>query len=92
MRKLTFYCPAIESREQLHRAFAEALAFPDYYGKNLDALYDCLTDLFVDTKIVLVDAGALTARMGVYGARVVRLLVDAAAENPRLHLRFAPRE
>ncbi|MEU3622275.1 barnase inhibitor [Amycolatopsis coloradensis] len=26
-------------------AIAEALSFPDYFGKTLDALYDCLTDL-----------------------------------------------
>jgi RNAse (barnase) inhibitor barstar len=27
------------------RAIGRALAFPEWYGGNLDALYDCLTDL-----------------------------------------------
>lgn len=26
-------------------AIASALSFPDYFGRTLDALYDCLTDL-----------------------------------------------
>jgi RNAse (barnase) inhibitor barstar len=26
-------------------AIAAALSFPDWFGRNLDALYDCLTDL-----------------------------------------------
>ncbi|MBB5957776.1 RNAse (barnase) inhibitor barstar [Saccharothrix tamanrassetensis] len=26
-------------------AIGTAMEFPDYYGQNLDALYDCLTDL-----------------------------------------------
>ncbi|MFF3174693.1 barstar family protein [Streptomyces sp. NPDC057900] len=29
----------------MHRAFAAALRFPDYYGHNLDALNDCLGDV-----------------------------------------------
>ena len=28
----------IKNRDDLHRAFSEALIFPDYYGNNLDAL------------------------------------------------------
>nr|WP_062338040.1 barstar family protein [Herbidospora sakaeratensis] len=29
----------------LHRDFAQALSFPDYYGGNLAALNDCLSDI-----------------------------------------------
>ena len=28
-----------------HEALKEALSFPDYYGHNLDALHDCLTEM-----------------------------------------------
>jgi hypothetical protein len=29
----------------MHQAFIDALGFPDYYGRNLDALNDCLRDV-----------------------------------------------
>ncbi|WP_019423212.1 barstar family protein [Paenibacillus sp. OSY-SE] len=32
-----------ETRDQLHDALKEKLELPDYYGCNLDALWDCLT-------------------------------------------------
>ncbi|WP_296889617.1 barstar family protein [uncultured Methanobrevibacter sp.] len=28
-----------------HKYLKEALEFPDYYGENLDALYDCLCEM-----------------------------------------------
>ena len=31
--------------DELHQRIQNALNFPDYYGNNFDALYDCLTDL-----------------------------------------------
>ena len=37
------------SREEL----AKALHFPEYYGKNLDALWDCLTD-FIDNDVEII--------------------------------------
>lgn len=32
-------------KESSHVYLKDMLDFPDYYGANLDALYDCLTDL-----------------------------------------------
>lgn len=31
--------------DAMHRALADALHFPDYYGNNLEALRDCLSDV-----------------------------------------------
>ncbi len=36
---------SIWSSTTIHDDFAQALAFPDYYGRNLDALDDCLYDV-----------------------------------------------
>ncbi|OAZ60528.1 putative ribonuclease inhibitor YrdF [Bacillus siamensis] len=33
----------ITSTEALHRILKDKLDFPDYYGENLNALWDCLT-------------------------------------------------
>jgi RNAse (barnase) inhibitor barstar len=33
------------TREAMLKAVAAGLAFPAHFGANLDALYDCLTDL-----------------------------------------------
>ena len=32
-------------KERVHGYLKETLNFPEYYGNNLDALYDCLTEL-----------------------------------------------
>jgi ribonuclease inhibitor len=38
-------CRKMTDRKAAHAYLKQALALPDYYGNNLDALYDCLTDL-----------------------------------------------
>ena len=45
---------------QIHEYIAEKLGFPEYYGKNLDALYDCLTDISEPTAIGLFIADNFT--------------------------------
>lgn len=36
---------AVQSKQEVLEAIAIAFQFPVQYGKNLDALYDCMTDL-----------------------------------------------
>jgi RNAse (barnase) inhibitor barstar len=36
---------SVESKQEVLESIAESFQFPAQYGKNLDALYDCMTDL-----------------------------------------------
>ena len=42
----------ISTVEEFHNQVAKVLDLPEYYGKNLDALWDCLTG-HIDTDIKL---------------------------------------
>ena len=61
------------SKKALHAYLKEKFGFPEYYGNNLDALYDCLTDISEPTAIGLFiaddftdEADVLTALDGLF--------------------------
>ena len=66
-----------------HAYLKAALALPDHYEANLDALYDCLTDLS-EGEIHFVNLEAA----GPYFEKILPVFRDAEAENPRLRLSF----
>lgn len=76
------------SRQEAHLYLQEALSFPDYYGRNLDALYDCLTDLD-ETEVQFIHAEEAT---GTYFDRIRIVFEDAAEDNSRLTVSDAPEE
>lgn len=77
----------IHSLEELHQAFREQLGFPDYYGRNFAALYDCLGDLGEDTVIELRHRRALKKSLGEKYPVLREVLRDASRHNPRLRIR-----
>lgn len=74
----------LQSLEAVHDRFA--LVLPDYYGRNLDALFDCLTDPREAVTVRLLHREALEDRLGRRGRALVGLLRRAAAENPQVTL------
>ena len=73
------------TKEALHQHLARELNFPDWYGGNLDAFFDCLTSVSEEVTLTL-DQSALTEALGPYAQRVGKVLNRAAEKNPKLHL------
>ncbi|WP_462315740.1 barstar family protein [Methanobrevibacter sp.] len=59
-------------KEEGHDYLMRALNLPDYYGRNLDALYDCLTEIECDIELVNADD---------VDGDIIDTFVDAADEN-----------
>ena len=90
MRRCYVNGQQMADKHSAHSYLQEILALPDDYGKNLDALYDCLTEMGDDTTICLTDPEAVRQNLGPYGDRLLATLQDAAADNPKLHVIFEP--
>ncbi len=78
-------CGPILEPQGLHDALSHAFSFPDYYGKNLDALYDCLTDIEEPTRLILLQFNDLAP--WAHGFRAV--FQDAIEANPLLQITMA---
>ena len=77
-------CSCIHTEEDLHRIFREALSFPEWYGSNLDALYDCLTE--ISGKVRLLNWETAESRLGAYGRKAKKVIAAAALHNTGLDL------
>ena len=71
------------SRERAYKHIARELRFPEYFGKNLDALYDLLTDLYVneDTIVILMNCRTMKKSLGEYGDKLIEAFANASEEK-----------
>ena len=88
MRKIVIPADNFSTEEELQDFLQEAFGFPDYYGKNLDALYDCLSEL--DEKVRIEVSGAIgdEENLGEYGERFLTVLEEASKDNEDIKLKI----
>lgn len=47
-------------KKEKHDYLIKKLDLPDYYGRSLDALYDCLTSIGIETEIELINSNYIS--------------------------------
>ena len=76
------------TREVTHAYLKRKFSFPEYYGRNLDALWDLLSTTVKETEIVVVNAHCIPEKLGKYGVSLLRVFEDLNEESRRVKVTF----
>lgn len=87
MKRITLDFSKVEDRESLHKYLEEQFEFPSYYGRNLDALWDLLSEIHDYTLIELQNIYSMYEKVDQYSVRLLKTLDDAAQENEYIWLK-----
>ena len=83
MRECIIHGDRVTGWDALYDQLSADLTLPGWFGRNLDALYDCLTDLN-ESQITVYHWQDLADRLGKKAAVLRQMLTDAGLENPFL--------
>lgn len=74
----------IRNMEEAHKYIKRKLNFPEYYGENLDALWDILSTISEPIDIKIINGDVLYEKLGSYGVNIIDTFKDAALENKNI--------
>lgn len=77
-----------KTKQDLHESFLIQGDFPTYYGKNLDALYDCLTQSKEEILICFLNETELLEKDPAYMEPFIQTLMDAQTMNRNIKLQW----
>ena len=89
MKSVSLDAKKMLEKEKMHEYFAKKFDLPEYYGKNLDALFDCLCEINEPTLIKLKNDNALDD-----GAKesLIQLFRDVSNENEMVKFKLVKDE
>lgn len=78
-----------DSLWELHECLKEAFHLPDYYGHNMDALWDCLHCAFAEpTTIVLRNVSAIPAELKKTAKIMLKLFGELEDQDQEVSVRI----
>ena len=80
----------IRGQADMHACFKRALDLPDWYGANLDALHDVLTESTEPTGVIIVNADKLAEALDWRWEMLLRLLVNVKRERGNFYVTLDP--
>lgn len=87
MREVIFEAAKMTDKASALEHIAKKLNFPDYFGKNFDALNDCLTDISEETEISFDDISLFKSNLGISADMILKVLNHAAKQNGALKIK-----
>ena len=71
-----------------HRKLSEAMPLPDYYGNNLDALYDVLSGIGESCVMQFQHMEQMEGRLPEYVGKIKRVFFDLMSENENIKVEW----
>ncbi len=78
----------VADKVELHRRIREKIGEEDYYGNNLDSLYDALSDVFEKALIVFYNTQKIDSEMEDYIHRLTIVCDDVTSEKDNISIAF----
>lgn len=85
MKKVILKFSGCKTNADLHNVLKDGFGFPDYYGANADALYDCLGELG-NEKITIKIFGfnSLSQEVKTHAFGILKVIGDLHHEKPNI--------
>lgn len=80
---------AFVDKETAHTVLKEKLDLPEYYGRNLDALWDLLTTDFTSKMITIRHPQAIKENLGRYGQLLLHMFEEIQEHNEAITIVYA---
>lgn len=74
------------SKQSFYRHLDQVFSLPDYFGNNLDALWDVLNEEKEASCIIFLNSKQANKNLGAYSERLIDLLKQLAKENKNYRL------